>query len=80
VGFALYVICDDGDYISFGKEIEVYANHDQAVAMLKFFFDKSELGKDIHILRFGLDKYYESVMERDVSEEYLKDAREELSY
>jgi len=78
LGFFLYVICGDGDYVCFGKEIEVYANHNQAVAMLMFIFDKHELGQTVWIRRFGLDPYYEKLCRRDVSKEYLEHAKEEL--
>jgi len=74
----LYVVADDGDYVKYGKEIEVYANHDEAVAMLRFIFDKGEVGVPVHVLRFGMKEYYEPLCRNDRSQEYLEYAREEL--
>lgn len=78
LGFTVYIICDDGDYIHYGKELEVYYNHDFSVAMLMFIFDKLEQFKSIRIRRFDLhDSDYET-LKRDYSNEYLESAREEI--
>ena len=78
MGDILYVICEDGDYIAFGKELEVYANHVDAVAMLMFIFGKHELGHEVYVRRFGLHDSDEMLMKNDCSEEYSKAAKEEL--
>lgn len=78
MGFSLYIICSDGDFIYLGKELEVYANHIDAVAMLKFIFDKMELHKTLWLRRFGLHDDDEEIMKTDVSKDYLADAKEEI--
>ena len=79
MGFTLYLIAEDGEYISYGKEIELYANHKDAVAMLMFIFSKMELGKWIRLRRFDLHDSDEAFCKKDVSKEYLEYAEEELS-
>ena len=79
MGFTLYLIAQDGEYISYGKEIELYANHKDAVATLMFIFDKMELGQWIRLRRFDLHDSDEPFMKKDVSKEYLEYAEEELS-
>lgn len=78
MGFVLYVICEDGDYVHFGKELELYGNHAEAVAMLMFIFSKHELHHEIYVRRFGLHDSDEQYLKNDCSESYLKEAKEEL--
>lgn len=78
LGDLLYLICDDGDFMTLGKELEVYANHDFAVACLKFLFDKFELHHTVWVLRFGLHDWYEQFCKNDVSKIYLEEASEEI--
>jgi hypothetical protein len=80
LGFDLVVIDEnDREYVNFGKEIEVYLNHRDTVAMLKFILDKQERGHILRIRRFGsldCDKKY---MRKNVSEDYLLYADEETN-
>jgi len=79
LGFILYVIAEDGEYVQFGKELELYGNKKDAVAMLMFIFSKMEMGKSLRLRRFGLHDSDEPYCKKDVSKEYLKYAEEELS-
>jgi len=79
MGFTLYLIAEDGEYIHYGKEIELYANHSDAVATLMFLFSKMEMGKWIRLRRFDIHDSDEPFMKKDVSQDYLEYAKEELS-
>jgi len=79
MGFTLYVIASDGDYVHYGKEGELYLNHSDAVAMLMFIFAKMELGRDLTLRRFDLHDSDYDTLKNDRSEEYLEYAKEELS-
>jgi hypothetical protein len=78
MGDYLYIICEDGDYIVYGKEIETYANHVETVAALMFLIEKLEFGKHIFVCKHGLHEWHENRMKRDVSQEWLGYAQEEL--
>jgi hypothetical protein len=62
----------------YGKEIETYANHVETVAVLMFILSKRELGKEVYFSRHGLHEWHENRMKRDVSQEWLGYAKEEL--
>jgi hypothetical protein len=79
MGFTLYVYASDGDYVQYGKEREVYLNHADVVAMLKFILDKSEFGKTVTIRRFDLHENDERFLKKDCSKEYHEYAIEELN-
>ena len=80
LGEWLYVICpEDGDYICCGKELEVYANHVDAVAVLMFILYKLETFKTIIVRRFGIHESDEKIMKNDCTKEYLAEAKEQIS-
>lgn len=79
MGFTLYVICiEDGEYVHYGKELEVNLNHVDTVAMLKFILDKLEWCNHVRVRRFDLHEDDEAYMKKDVSEQYRESAKEEL--
>lgn len=78
MGFTLYLIADDGEYVHYGKEIEVYLNHEDVVAMFMFLISKMEVGKKIYLRRFGLHDSDAELCVKDVSEEYLQYVKEEV--
>ena len=74
----MYVLCpEDGEFISYGKEIELYLNLLDAVATLHFIIDKQELFRTVLIRRMGLHEGDEPMMNKDVSKEYLEIAKED---
>ena len=79
MGFTMNLICEDGDYIAFGKEIEVYVNHNEALAMLMFLIDKLSYGRQVTLRRFGIHDSDHCLMKKDVSKEFLEYANKEIT-
>jgi hypothetical protein len=79
LGFDLVIIDEnDREYIDYGKEIDVNLNHKNTVATLKFILDKQERGHVLRIRRFDIHDCDMKYMKKNVSEDYLRYAEEEL--
>ena len=79
MGDSLILLASDGEYVTYGKELELLANFKDCRATLMFVISKIRLWNNIVVLQGydALEKRIDISNKRDVSKQWLEYEKEE---
>ena len=79
MGDSLILLASDGEYVTYGKELELLANFTDCRAALMFVISKIRLWNDVAVLQGydALEKRIDIANKRDVSKQWLEYEKEE---